>query len=276
MPSRLNIKRLALINAISFGIHLVTSFLVQSRVLNDQLVGEVSAKYTSVFTPAGITFSIWGLIYVSLTAFSAYHVYGAYKKPENFPGNTDLRRIGNLFIVNNLATTAWLLAWTHELLILSVVLICIQLLTLIAIHIRLNIHDAKRRAASKIFTQFPLSIYFGWISIATIANISVCLAANDWSGWGISPINWTITMIAIAVMITVWVINRKRNVFFGMVVIWALYGIILKRKATDAIMYEPVIMVAWGGIGILSAAILFGLFRNLRIRHGHIYRERPL
>ncbi len=133
-------------------------------------------------------------------------------------------------------------------------------------HWRLNIHDASRSFQSKLFTQFPLSIYLGWITIATIANISTWLTASGWSGWGVSTINWTITMIAIAVLLTIGVINRRKNVFFGLVIIWALYGILTKRTDVDAQAYEPIIMISWIGMAIIALACIFGLIRNLRRR----------
>jgi hypothetical protein len=88
----------------------------------------------------------------------------------------------------------------------------------------------------------------------------------QWEGWGISDINWTITMIAIAVFVTVNLINRKKNVVFGLVVIWALYGIIQKRNAVDSESFQPIVIVTWGGIAIIGLACLFGLVRNLRRR----------
>ena len=133
-------------------------------------------------------------------------------------------------------------------------------------NLRLNIHDASRKFESKLFTQFPLSIYLGWISIATIANISTWLTASGWNGWNVSEINWTITMIAIAVLLTIGVINRRKNVFFGLVIIWALYGILTKRTDVDALAYEPIIMVSWIGMALITLACIFGLIRNLRRR----------
>lgn len=258
------LKTLSILNAVSLFIHIAASYLSQTSAIGKFTVGEISDKYPTYFTPAGITFAIWGVIYISLTAFVIFHIYHAFKSPEDHFENRTLRKIGWNFIVNNLATTLWLFTWTNDLPGISLLLILIQLVTLIIIHTKLMIHNATSPIADKAFSQFPLSIYFGWISIATIANTSVYFKSINWSGIGITEPSWAITMIAIAVLITIWVINRRKNVAFGLVVIWALYGIILKSKQTGTASYEPIAMVSWGGIALLSFACLFGLIRNLK------------
>lgn len=260
------IRELPIFNAISLGIHLLMVVLVQLELINPLNVGEVSDQLPSLFTPAGSTFIIWSVIYAALIAFCVYHLVKGFRDTEHQEANREVNNIGWLFVINNLATAAWLVAWVNKLLLLSVILILVQLVSLILMHSRLKIHDARRSFASKAFTQFPISIYLGWISIATIANISAWLTANGWNGWGMSDINWTITMIAVAVLITVNVINRKKNVFFGLVVIWALYGILKKRMAIDQEDYEPVIVVTWAALIIVGLACIFGLVRNLRKR----------
>lgn len=260
------IRNLAILNAISFFIHLSLSFLIQLKVFNTKDVGEISDQYRSLFTPSGKTFLIWSVIYISLVAFCIYHLVNAFKNDKSHKANIDLQKIGPLFIINNLFTAAWLIFWVNDNMFICVLLILVQLLTLIMMHLRLNIHDASQSFASKLFTQFPLSIYLGWISIATIANVSTWLTSISWHGWGVSRINWTITMIAIATFLTVGVINRKKNVFFGLVVLWAFYGILTRRSAENPVEYEPIIVVLYGAMGIVALSSLFGLIRNLRRR----------
>ncbi len=260
------IRNLAILNAASFFIHLCFSFLTQLKVFNKKDVGEISDQYKSLFTPSGNTFIIWSVIYVSLAAFCIYHLVQAFKKDESHPANLDLQKTGTLFIINNFFTAIWLIVWVNDQILVCVFLILIQLVTLIMMHLRLNIHDASRSFASKVFTQFPLSVYLGWISIATIANISTWLTSIGWNGWGVSRINWTITMIAIATFLTVSVINRKKNVFFGLVVLWAFYGIMTRRIAESPVEYEPIIVVIYGAMAIVALSSLFGLIRNLRRR----------
>jgi len=260
------IRVLAIVNTILLIIHISTSYLTQTSLLTKKDVAQVSDKFPTYFTPAGITFAIWGIIYLALLSFVIYHLAKAFRTDLHDHANEELDLIGWNFAINNLATIGWLFAWTNEKLLLSLLLIIVQLITLMVIHHRLRIHNAHKHLANKVFTQFPLSIYLAWISIATIANFSIYLTSVGWSGWGVSGVNWSITMIAIAVMLAVWVINRKRNVFFGLVVIWALYGITVKGRQVGSVEYEPIIMVASIGIGIIALACMFGLIRNLQIQ----------
>ncbi|RAU84339.1 hypothetical protein [Pontibacter arcticus] len=260
-----NIKVLAILNTVFFLIHLVPSQLTQFGFFNGKTIGEVSANYPTLFTPAGITFSIWGLIYVALTAFCIYHLIKAYKAAETHEANQDLLRLGYLFIVNNLATGAWTIAWVYEALVLSVVLMLIQLITLIAIQIRLNMYDPGRSRAFKWFTQFPLSIYFGWICIATVANISAALVGLQWDGFGLSDATWAMIMIVIATLITTFVVLNRRNPFVGLVTVWAFYGIVLKHQELNVAASPSITTTAWAGLVLVALAVLYQFYRNSKI-----------
>lgn len=258
-----NIKSLAVLNALAFLVHLIVSQLSQLEVFNNQTIGDVSGRYPTLFTPAGLTFSIWGLIYLALIAFCIYHLIKAYKADAANEANVALQRIGYLFVVNNLATAAWTIAWVHELLVVSVLLMLTQLVTLLAIQIRVGIFDSRRSTASVWFTQFPLSIYFGWICIATIANISAALVGLDWSGGGLAPGIWAITMIAIAALLTVFVVLARSNPFVGLVSAWAFYGIILKHQQLGVAYSPAIIMAAWVSMAAVGVAVVFVLYRLL-------------
>ncbi|SIQ99383.1 hypothetical protein [Pontibacter lucknowensis] len=256
-----NVKTLAILNTVFFLLHLVPSQLTQLELFNSQTIGEVSAKYPALFTPAGITFSIWGVIYLALSAFCIYHIVKAFKEPALHEANVDLKGLSYYFMLNNLATGAWTIAWVHERLLLSVGLILVQLVTLLAIHIRLGIFDPSRSAASRWFTQVPLSLYFGWIIIATVANISSALVGLGWDGFGLSEGIWTIIMIVAATLIVVFVVFSRTNPFVGLVGIWALYGIILKHRELSAAASPQIIMTAWISLALVALVVLLVFFR---------------
>lgn len=256
------IKSLAISNSVFFLIAFGVSMLSQVSAINSKDIGDVSNKYDTLFTPAGITFSIWGLIYVALFAFSIYHIYKAFREDALSEANKDTNRMGVLFIVNNIATAAWVFAWVNEQFILSVLLMLTQLVTLVVINVKLKIFNPHRSVYSKIFTQFPLGIYFAWICIATIANISSALVGIGWDGGGVSASSWTIILIAGASLISAAIILLKKNVYFGLVVIWAFYGIILKHSDSGSPQYNDIISAAWGGIACVGLAECIQLYIN--------------
>jgi hypothetical protein len=237
-----------------------------TKMLSSINVGEVSAKYESLFTPAGTTFSIWGIIYISLGMLCLYHIISAYKHDRTHAANTELVQISGLFIITNLASIAWLIAWTQERLLVSVVLIFLQLACLIAIHIRLGIYDPRKPAELKMATHLPLSIYLGWISIASIANTSSYLTAIGWDGMGLTQVQWMVVMLSIAIVLALVMLFWKKNVYFALVVAWGLYGIILKRDQFNSHTYEPFINIAWGGIGVILVCAVIQIVRNLTLR----------
>jgi len=257
------IKALAVFNALALIIQLVVTYVIQTKAVFPQDVSEVSAKYESLLTPAGFTFAIWGLIYTLLIILCLYHIVIAYKHEKYHPANKELEKMGSLFIIVNLASAAWLIAWVKEELLVSVILIAVQLIGLIAIHHRLGMYNTLKAAGLKVCNQFPLSIYLGWIGIATIANVSSFLVAQQWSGFGLPALQWAIILISTAVFIAAFMILIRRNIYFGLVIAWGLYGIIVKRAAINEALYSPIIVSAWAGIGIIGLLAIIQLVRNI-------------
>jgi len=256
-------KALAIFNAVALIIQLTVTYLVQTKAINQLNIGEVSDKYETLLTPADFTFGIWGVIYTLLIIMCLYHIVIAYKHEKYHPANKELLKMGSLFIVVNLASAGWLMAWVSERLLISVVLIVLQLLCLVAIHVRLKMYNTFKAAGLKVCNQFPLSIYLGWISIAVITNISSYLSSQQWTGLGLPATQWAIIMISIAVFLSTVMILIRRNIYFALVIAWGLYGIVVKRDNIDPDLYASIIITAWAGIGIILVLSLIQLIRNM-------------
>ncbi len=268
------VKALAIFNALSLIAHLVFVYLVSKKMLNSKDVGEVSAAYESLFTPAGISFSIWGIIYITLGILCLYHIVIAYKHDRQHPANTELMQMNGLFILVNLCSAGWLVAWTREMLLVSLALIFLQLLCLVLIHRRLGIYDPLKPAELKTATHFPLSVYLGWISIATIANTASYLTAIGWDedGFGLSPVQWTIIMISVAALLSLLMIFRYRNIYFALTIAWGLYGLVVKRQATGSDSETPILLCAWIAIGIIVLLSIIQVVRNIHTKkEGEIF-----
>lgn len=260
------IKALAIFNALSLIVQLSFVYLTMTKAINRLDTGEVSDKYLSLFTPAGMTFAIWGIIYITLGILCLYHIVIAYKHDRSHPANTELLQINGLFIVLNLASAAWLVAWTNERLSFTIPLILLQLLCLIIIHQRMGIYDPRKPSELKIATHFPMSIYLGWISIATIANASSYLTAMGWDGAGLTPVQWTVIMIAVAILLSLFMIFARKNIYFGLTVAWGLFGIIQKISSANLNLYDPIITTAWAGVGVILISSVLQLVRNLTLK----------
>ncbi len=255
------VKTLAILNLVFYVIAFAVSNLSQLKIFGGITNADISNKYDTVFTPAGITFAIWGVIYLSLFGFTIYHLIRAYKDDVHSEANKDVLKIENLFIINNIATTFWVFAFTYEYLLTSMLLIIVQLIALVKIFINLNLFDNDKTFSSKLFTAFPLTIYFAWLCVANIANISLYLVSVNWDGFGIAPAVWAMVMIIVTVVLSAFIIIKKKNPFFGLVVVWALYGIVLKRTAVDEATFSNVILLAWAGFGFVSALTIYQFYK---------------
>ena len=216
-------------NIIALILVLVANGLSGAVPLNNQTMPEISAKYPSLFTTAGFTFAIWGLIYLTLIGFV---IYQALPKPRS---NMGLAGISGYFKVNCLANACWIFAWHYDQLILSLVLMIIILLSLVAIYRSLNIVDQSQSRAHRWMLQFPFGLYTAWIAVATIANISAVQIRSGWDSLWFSAIGWTLFKLAFAGALAAIVIIRRGDVVFALVVAWAAYGISAKQAATPEI-----------------------------------------
>ncbi|MCC6289872.1 MAG: hypothetical protein IT249_18490 [Chitinophagaceae bacterium] len=257
------VRILAILNLLALLLHIIFAYASQFKLVSAKDVGEISGKYNTLFAPAGFTFSIWGVIYITLAASCIYHIIIAYKHNMLHEANKDTERMGALFLYNNISAAAWLIAWTNEIIGLSLILIIAQLILLIAIHLSLYVHKPGKSLTGIIYTEIPLSIYFGWITIATIANAAAYLVYIHWDGWGISSINWTIIIIVVSVLLSIVVVVSRKNPLFGLVTIWALYGIISKLHAANAAVYKNIIAAAWVGVGMIIAACIVQFMHNV-------------
>jgi hypothetical protein len=273
-----NIRLLAISNFWAFLIQLACTYFTQRNIINDTSISDISHRFPSLFSPADITFSIWGLIYLLLLILTIYHIIMAFKHSPSHPANDNTHRMGGMFIICNLTTAAWLYCWTHAWLRLSLILIAIQLILLLSLNLRLRIYDRDASVASKICTQLPLSIWFGWITVATIANVDIYLLSTGWQSLsiGLSQERWTAVLIGAAAFIGFCFILGRRNIFYGLVIIWALCGIILRHTATGASVYPELTMTAEVGVIILGIACLLQLARNISFRRHHLRRHYPL
>ncbi|MEM2889529.1 MAG: hypothetical protein QXE76_04370 [Candidatus Bathyarchaeia archaeon] len=81
----------------------------------------------------------------------------------------------------------------------------------------------------------PFSVYLGWITIASIANVATTLVSGNWDGFGINPETWAILIVVIALLITLLVIMTRKDVAYGLVIIWAFAGIAIKQSTNQTI-----------------------------------------
>lgn len=204
---------------------IVVNFMANALPINNRSTGEISDLYANLFAPAGITFSIWGLIYLLL---GAYVVYQFIKNPEK---QSLFAKINPLFILTSLANIAWIFAWHYDFIGLSVLIMAVLLFLLIKIA---DIcHLEKFTTLQKVLISAPFSIYFGWITVASIANVTVFLVSIGWNGFGLADFIWTILILFVGALIGILRSLKDKNIFYVLVLIWAYLGILFKHLSVS-------------------------------------------
>ncbi|MDP4120917.1 MAG: tryptophan-rich sensory protein [Bacillota bacterium] len=244
--------------AFTFVAMVTVNALANILPINSITTGAVSDSYPNLFAPAGFTFAIWGLIYLLLAASTLYQI-GLFRGKEE-PDVTLLRKVGSMFVVSSLANTAWIFAWHYNRIALSLILMLLLLCYLIDINGNLN--AAPLSVREKWFLRLPFSVYFGWITVATIANAIVFLVSIGWNRFGLSESAWTVIILAVGALIGIAVTLRYKDVAYGLVLIWAYAGILIKHLSSSGFagQYPNVIITVIVCLVLFAAAVILTVF----------------
>lgn len=254
-------KFLKIIAAAGYAAMVTVNYLANALPIGGVTTGEASDAYANLFTPAGVTFSIWGLIYLLLAAYVVFQ-FGVLSKKKNKLNENSLAKINVYFVISSLANISWIFAWHYGIIALSVLIMLVLLVSLI------KIADILRKESfsniENICVRLPFSVYFGWITVATIANITVFLVSIDWNGFGLADQVWTVGILLVGAGIGIWRMLKDRNIPYGLVLIWAYFGISLKHvsEAGYAKQYTGVIVTLAVSLVLLLAAVVALAFKK--------------
>ncbi len=261
-PNLSYIRVLVLLNSIALAGTLVVNALANAVPVNGMTTGEISNAYPNLFVPAGLTFTIWGIIYLQLLGFSIYAMTMLFSQSSSQDGRLAfVRQIGPWFLMSCLANMTWIIACHYLHVGLALALMFVLLVSLIAIYQRLRIGRIVR-PTEKFFVHLPFSVYLGWISVATVANVTALLIDRGWTGGPLSESLWACIMIIVAVGLGAIMLKKRADYGYALVIIWACLGIFIKRFGQDEPSWNMVTIAALAGIGILLAHILVVVTRK--------------
>lgn len=197
---------------------LVMNTLANSLPLNGQTTGGVSYQYPNLFQPAGLTFSIWGVIYLLLGALvvSQFMSWKTDVTTLDYPITTILW----LFSITSLFNIGWLVLWHYDQIALSTVVMVLLLATLLVI-----LYLAKD---APLLLRASFSVYAGWISIATVANFTILFVKLGAEPFTEKAVVYTIIMLIISALLGIFYMVNKKNIFYGAVFVWAYVGIFIR------------------------------------------------
>jgi hypothetical protein len=230
---------------------ILANIIAEILPLNNISTAAISNKFQTFFVPAGYVFAIWGLIYVLLLIFA--FGYTIVPKKER----TYVRTITFWYTIASLADIVWLFCWHYEYFLTSGIAIVTLLISLIGIHLILQKNHPKS-LTENITIHIPFHVYLGWVSVATIANISDILWKYGFNGLGLPGQYWAAGMMIIAGILGLIMTSRTENKAFSLVVIWALVGIMVKFST-------EYVMLGAGGFSIVL--LLGGLaFKSIKFK----------
>lgn len=241
---------LAILNSLAFAGVIAVNALANILPINGMNTGEVSALYPSLFTPAGFTFSIWSIIYLLLLGF----IFIQWRlRAQPF-----FKALSGWFLVSCVANASWIVAWHYLYINTSLVIMLILLFSLIKLFLLLQ--PQKLSTVEKIFVRATFTVYFSWICVATIANVSALLVAVSWSGYPLQAATWTMILILIAVSLSVFITLQYKVPAYILVTIWAVFGIYSRWAGSDQTLITTTALFS---MCILTITFLFSTIKLL-------------
>ena len=236
-------------NVAAVGLALAMNFLIDWVPVNGVNTAQVSDSYPNLFTPPGYVFAIWGIIYTLAMVFAAYQA-----RPSQ-GSEPYLGAIGWLYLVSALINVVWLVVFHYSygaptLYLVSTGLLLLLLVDLLLIYRRLDVGGVDVPRGVKLCVHVPMSIYLGWISVASIAGIASAINAVS-SGIPVGTQSAaTAVMLVVALALTSIMLWLRRDIVFALVVVWAVSGISTKQAGT------PIIYLTALAVMVLAVAAL--------------------
>ena len=248
-------KKLSIINLLSVILVIAINYISQAVRINDTTIGELSQRYSNLFTPASYAFAIWGLIFLSLLAYALFQIKVVFFDKEK---HDYIEQTGYWFAFANVLNGIWVIAFAYEYIGLTVIIMAGILISLVKIIINTNMErwDAPKEIIA--FSWWPICLYSGWITVAMIANIALYLTKIGWKGTFLTEVQWTIALMVVATLINLVIIYKRNMREFAAVGVWALFAIYIRHQDSMEILAYTALTCSI----ILLSAILFHGYKN--------------
>ena len=226
---------------------LIINGLANALPINGQNTGQISDQFKVYFVPAGYVFAIWGLIYIGLIVYAIFQALPSQRE------NPRLQAIGWWVVLGSIANSIWIFLWHYNQFPPTVIAMLVLLVSLLVTYVKLGVNRVKVSSGEKWAVHLPFSIYLGWITVATVANISDVLYYVKWNGFGLSPELWMSIILGAVVLIAGLMNFLRRDIAYAAVLLWALYGITVKQAGT------PVVTPTWIALALVALSLVAGL-----------------
>ncbi|MEC0091537.1 tryptophan-rich sensory protein [Paenibacillus macquariensis] len=248
-------------NLIAFLAMIAVNVLANTTLIGGRRTSDVSDMYPTLLTPAGYAFTIWSAIYILLSGFIYYQLR------RNNESRDSVQCIGIWFIISCIFNMVWLFLWQYLYIELSVIAMLFLLISLMILYTRTR-RISYPTQGEFWFIKLPFILYLGWISVATILNISISLTKNNWAGFGLDDTTWAIIMLCAGALIAILASYPYRDSVFPLVFVWAYIAIAVKQTNV-----EYVFSVAYILAGVLFLYAIYLFFVRKRTKNGMNFRR---
>lgn len=270
------IRTLKFFNLLFFSLMIGVNVLANTVPFGKGTTGAISSRYPNLYTPAPVTFSIWGVIYV-LVGFYIVCQLGLFNS-RAYSDNI-VRVVGYWFIISCIMNICWIFSWHHDMILVSVLFMIGLLVSLIILTNKLSlgitdyVTDMQVIPLTARINIYAFDVYLGWICAATIANISVLLVKIGWDRFGLSEEFLTVSVILVGAIIGALFIINSNRYMSALAIVWAYCGILIKHISKSGYdgKYPVIIVVTIIGIFMILAAFIIKTIMDLVDMRDGIY-----
>lgn len=229
-----NVKVISTINLIGFAFLMYASYLFRSNQ------SAFNKDLQPLFNPAPYSFGIWIIIYIALFIWIIKGFFAKEKIKEMYI------KISLWFIVCMILNGATVLIPTT---FSMITIICALITSIVIYNITDNFNIAKRY-------RIPFSLLSGWLSVATIVNISKFLRNMGIINiLGIGEVGWTNIILVVGCVLAIIFTIIRNDIVYPLVFIWGYIAIAVQNKGITSILYTSIAMCIVIVIGIMYSKI---------------------
>lgn len=241
------------LNLVGYLINVIVTFAASS-IFGFPDNAQLSEKYQTLVTPSGITFSIWGIIFLFQGIFAIVQLIPKYRSVTLVQEGVDY-----WYFIACIFQSLWTFAFGYEVLWLSVVFMGGILVSLFQI-------VKKQSTIPSDLTEFwllkfPFSIHCGWIAAAFAVNVNVLVFAAGAPAK--AQVTWAVlTLVYILLMAAYFLVYVSSGDFtIPLVLLWASIGVASELKnPKDTILYTfTQDQISQVRNGVISIAVLLAL-----------------
>lgn len=223
-----------------------------------------------------------GLIYFLIAIYVIYAV-----TPWARGNEVVHEKVGVFLCINFLFNATWIVVFVFKLYWVSVVIIFGMLITLIIIYERVGVdykqnmgrfvpvETVEGKTKRAILTTFQywnfqayLSLYMGWLSVASIANVALAIRDPAYEPLeGTTEAGWSAGMQTVAALLGLASLQLKRDVIYTGVIVWALFAIRDKQYADPVVRTSTTVLTSL--LIVAGIAAIADLLRELWRRRVH-------